>query len=349
MTAYPPAVEELVRRGIAAAREGLNGNAQQLLREAVRLAPNHEQAWLWLSGVEDSDPQRLAALQEVLRINPNNVAAQRGIEKLTQPKPLDFASVIGPTAAPAPARVASDSGPLPPRPAPPPAQSAPSPPSVAPAASTPATIAEAPAAPVGADALDDLRPALARVRRKRQILPRPSELVILGGLLLLVMVFFFGMRTWLKGKEIELRGGVDDRSVITAPTATPPRLQPTPIPGAARADQNGAAASRTYTLQISGVQVDARGGVLTVTATLRNTGPRPVAYSSSDFSLRNGANATLSMITNSERSTLLAVSSLNPGQAVAGTLVFSGDVTRSPIRMTWQPTNGALSREFNIR
>ncbi|MBA3470296.1 MAG: hypothetical protein H0T53_11710, partial [Herpetosiphonaceae bacterium] len=93
MTTQSPQIEELVQRGITAAREGRYGVAQQSLREAVRLSPNHEQAWLWLSGVEDTEQGKLTALEQVLRINPHNVAAIRGLEHLKQPKMVDLASL----------------------------------------------------------------------------------------------------------------------------------------------------------------------------------------------------------------------------------------------------------------
>ena len=76
--------EQLYARGVAAARGGQKVAAAKLLRQAVRLNPQHEQAWLWLSGVLD-DPQDVAfCLRAVLGINPGNERAQKGLAWIEQ-------------------------------------------------------------------------------------------------------------------------------------------------------------------------------------------------------------------------------------------------------------------------
>jgi hypothetical protein len=50
----------------------------------VQLDPRHEQAWLWLSGVLD-DPYDIAfCLNSALKLNPQNVQAQRGLQWIQQ-------------------------------------------------------------------------------------------------------------------------------------------------------------------------------------------------------------------------------------------------------------------------
>lgn len=73
----------LVEQGAAALRSGDTTQAFGLLREAVKLDPNNEHAWLWLAGAVPSDDQRRECLKRVLAINPNNVSAQRGLARLT--------------------------------------------------------------------------------------------------------------------------------------------------------------------------------------------------------------------------------------------------------------------------
>ncbi len=78
------AAKPLFERGKAAAQAGNRRLAAGLLTRAVRLDPGNEQAWLWLSGVLD-DPQQIAfCLRSVLKINPSNQRAIRGLEWLEQ-------------------------------------------------------------------------------------------------------------------------------------------------------------------------------------------------------------------------------------------------------------------------
>lgn len=80
--ANPSEARDLVERGIAAARGGQRRVAAGLLARALKLDPRDERAWLWLSGVVDDPAQRAFCLQAVLRINPNNPHARRGLAYL---------------------------------------------------------------------------------------------------------------------------------------------------------------------------------------------------------------------------------------------------------------------------
>lgn len=75
-------MSELTRRGIAALKSGDRNRAQQLLRAATRKTPDDVQAWLWLSGAVETDEERAACLQQVLRLDPENPAATQGLAKL---------------------------------------------------------------------------------------------------------------------------------------------------------------------------------------------------------------------------------------------------------------------------
>lgn len=86
---------QLFQRGMAAARGGQRRVAAGLLTRSVRLDPNNEQAWLWLSGVLD-DPEQIAfCLRAALRINPSNARAQQGLRWLEERKLLHADSANG--------------------------------------------------------------------------------------------------------------------------------------------------------------------------------------------------------------------------------------------------------------
>ena len=74
----------LFERGVAAARGGQRRLAVVLLSRAVQFDPRHEQAWLWLSGVLDAPDEVAFCLQSVLKINPSNERARKGLAWLEQ-------------------------------------------------------------------------------------------------------------------------------------------------------------------------------------------------------------------------------------------------------------------------
>lgn len=83
-TSQPFQVAKLLRAGIAAAQEGRAEEARQTLLRVTELEERNEQAWLWLSGVVESLPDRRVCLENVLAINPHNAVAQAGLRWLDQ-------------------------------------------------------------------------------------------------------------------------------------------------------------------------------------------------------------------------------------------------------------------------
>lgn len=77
-------MDNYLKEGILAAKEGDKSRAFALLKRASEIPATSEQAWLWLSSVVNDDPERLYCLNNVLRINPQNAAAQRGAAVLRQ-------------------------------------------------------------------------------------------------------------------------------------------------------------------------------------------------------------------------------------------------------------------------
>ncbi len=368
MTTESPQIEQLVQHGITAAREGRYGVAQQSLREAVRLAPNHEQAWLWLSGVEDTEQAKLTALQQVLQINPHNVAAARGLEHLSQPKMVDLASLLPPAPAPPPARAAWS--PPPAQAAPPaqvamPAWSPPAPPtppsgplsSAADPAPAPAEWPSAEDQQVNPDMVAGLGPAIAKARKKRRFWPTVSESLLVVFLIVLLFGGFTGARIWLRGTFPEPNGiaqigrtanPASPTAAATAATTAPADAPPTAAPVQA----GSVFSSRSYSVQINSTTASEDNRTVTVDIVLQNPTTRATGYRQRDFFLRNGTNgrllldpATSSLFAGKTEANL----TIPPNGAVTGTLIFNGDASRGPLTLIWQPFNGAVNQQITVK
>ncbi|MBM7844820.1 hypothetical protein [Herpetosiphon giganteus] len=254
-------VQQLIQQGIQAARNGNHAEARLILRQALSADSSNEQAWLWLSAVEATNSEKIAALQQVLAINPANAAAKRGLEML-KPSQIDFAN-LGQTssAAPAkasfsppPARAAGNSSLLQPRPSFEPSPAVPTTnqslntaapsmptPTAQPQAVTAFDPAVAEAKPMAEpenavnyanDLVGSLRPAIAKGPKKRSVLPTRSELIISAILLVLLVGGFNLVRSALAGR---LSGSPNSNDVTASERATSEALlgwntgRPTPV------------------------------------------------------------------------------------------------------------------------
>lgn len=72
----------LLRSGIEAARNNNNIIARSTFRQVLDEEPDNELAWMWLAQVVDMDSERREALQQVLRINPENERARDALRRL---------------------------------------------------------------------------------------------------------------------------------------------------------------------------------------------------------------------------------------------------------------------------
>jgi tetratricopeptide (TPR) repeat protein len=72
----------LLREGISAARAGQKDRAREVLLQVIAQDEGVEAAWLWLSGVVDDPEERQICLENALTLNPNNIAAQKGLRWL---------------------------------------------------------------------------------------------------------------------------------------------------------------------------------------------------------------------------------------------------------------------------
>lgn len=77
-------MNELTQRGIAAMKSGDRAAARQLLTAAIKQDAGDIQAWLWLTGALDKDEERIACLQQVLKLDPSNQVAARGLAQIME-------------------------------------------------------------------------------------------------------------------------------------------------------------------------------------------------------------------------------------------------------------------------
>lgn len=75
-------VNAMVKEAIRVLKAGNKAEARQLLERATELDSYNEQAWLWLSGVVETDEDQRTCLNNVLFINPNNTHAKQGVAML---------------------------------------------------------------------------------------------------------------------------------------------------------------------------------------------------------------------------------------------------------------------------
>ena len=64
--------DELLRRGVEAARVGRRTEAREILLRVVDQDPRNEMAWAWLTGLVDGLEDKIIACENVLTINPGN-------------------------------------------------------------------------------------------------------------------------------------------------------------------------------------------------------------------------------------------------------------------------------------
>jgi tetratricopeptide (TPR) repeat protein len=74
--------DHLLQQGISTFQAGRKPQARALFMQLIERDPDHELAWLWLSGAVDSDSERRECLQKVLEINPHNGIAHRALQSL---------------------------------------------------------------------------------------------------------------------------------------------------------------------------------------------------------------------------------------------------------------------------
>ena len=77
-----------------AVEQGDRARAKDILTRALRRDPDDATIWLWMSAVVDTPKERAYCLREVLRIDPENVAARRGLNLMGELPPESGASQL---------------------------------------------------------------------------------------------------------------------------------------------------------------------------------------------------------------------------------------------------------------
>ena len=71
--------EGMFQEALAAIQEGDRARARDLLTRLLKMDQDHADYWLWMSALVETARERLYCLNEVIRIDPNNAAARRGL------------------------------------------------------------------------------------------------------------------------------------------------------------------------------------------------------------------------------------------------------------------------------
>ncbi|MBN2007374.1 MAG: hypothetical protein JXA21_28765 [Anaerolineae bacterium] len=75
-------IEAWLHSGINAAKAGQRAVARQWLARVVHTDAHNIQAWLWLGAVVETPKERKVCLEKVLSVDPNNVAAHKGLSEV---------------------------------------------------------------------------------------------------------------------------------------------------------------------------------------------------------------------------------------------------------------------------
>ena len=81
-------IQTWLRESVAAVKSGESAKARELLLRVLKEDDRNEQAWLWLSGVAETDEERRICLENILTINPEHRVARAGLEKLGFAPPI---------------------------------------------------------------------------------------------------------------------------------------------------------------------------------------------------------------------------------------------------------------------
>jgi len=93
-------LSDLITEGISALKTGNKVRARNFLKLAIQENPKNIKAWLWLSGAVEDEDERMMCLLTVLKLEPENEAATRGLAEIMARR-----AVAEPTPAPRPEAV----------------------------------------------------------------------------------------------------------------------------------------------------------------------------------------------------------------------------------------------------
>ncbi|MDW8327359.1 MAG: tetratricopeptide repeat protein, partial [Anaerolineales bacterium] len=82
---------EMFNEAIRAAKSGQRRRARDLLTRLIKTDPEKVDYWVWLSSVVDSEKEQLFCLQKAIKLDPNSIAARRGLVMLGALSPEEAA------------------------------------------------------------------------------------------------------------------------------------------------------------------------------------------------------------------------------------------------------------------
>jgi tetratricopeptide (TPR) repeat protein len=82
---------EMFNEAVRAAKSGQRRRARDLLTRLIKTDPEKVDYWVWLSSVVDSEKEQLFCLQKAIKLDPNALAARRGLVMLGALRPEDAA------------------------------------------------------------------------------------------------------------------------------------------------------------------------------------------------------------------------------------------------------------------
>lgn len=83
MSSEQPNLENLLQMGITAARDGNKDGARALFQQVISNDKKNDRAWVWLAYVTEDRTKRQQYLKTALKINPDNTAAKKALEKIS--------------------------------------------------------------------------------------------------------------------------------------------------------------------------------------------------------------------------------------------------------------------------
>src|SRR3970282_785201 len=83
--------DEMFNEAVKAAKAGQRRRAKDLLTRLLKANQENVDYWLWMSAVVDTEKEQIFCLQKALKIDPNSIAARRGLVVLGALRPEDAA------------------------------------------------------------------------------------------------------------------------------------------------------------------------------------------------------------------------------------------------------------------
>src|SRR6266568_3025382 len=70
---------DMFNEAVQAVKSGQRLRAKDLLARLIRVEQSNADYWLWMSVAVDSEKEQIFCLQNVLKYDPNSIAARRGL------------------------------------------------------------------------------------------------------------------------------------------------------------------------------------------------------------------------------------------------------------------------------